>query len=120
VYDDEPELAGYDPGDGRPLRSPRLLLAMRLIVVVGLIALVLPGIITTVSVAAESAQASCKRWVGYEEPSSPGSNSVFEIFGAHGTGWQCYTSGMFGGDEFVVSLGIIPGMPVLPKQQSNS
>jgi hypothetical protein len=117
MHDDEPELAGYEPGDGRPLRSPHMLLAMRIVVVLGLVALVLPGIITTFMVASNSAQESCRRWVKYEIPGTSGSAASFELFGAHGTGWQCYTSGAFGGDRFIASLGLIPGPPKLPRQQ---
>jgi hypothetical protein len=117
MHDDEPELAGYEPGDGRPLRSPRLLLAMRVIVIVGVVGLVLPGILTTLHVAAVSAQEACRRWVAYASPEAPGSSARFELFGAGGIGWECYTRGAFGGDTHVASLGLIPGPPTLPRQQ---
>ena len=117
MQDDEPELAGYDPGDGRPLRSRRVLLVMRVVVILGLVALVLPGIITTLMVASNSAQESCRRWVSYEDPTATGSNATFEVLGGHGLGWQCYTQGAFGGDRFVASLGLIPGPPKIPTQQ---
>jgi hypothetical protein len=120
MQDDEPELAGYEPSDGRPLRSKRMLMAMRIVVVLGLTALVVPGIVTTLVVAANSAQEACKRWVAFEVPSSPGSVAHFEVFGSHGMGWTCYTSGAFGGDQFVASLGLIPGPPALPKNPSNA
>ena len=117
MYDDEPELLGYEPGDGRPLRSARMLAAMRFIVVLGLVALVLPGIVTTIMVDTRGAQAACKIWVRYEVPSAIGSSVQFEIFGSNGFGWQCYTRGSFGGDQFVASLGIIPGPPDLPSER---
>jgi hypothetical protein len=117
MHDDEPELAGYDPGDGRPLRSPHTVLVMRVVVVIGLACLVLPGIITTLSVASTAAKEECRRWVAYESPSSPGSRAQFELFGAGGMGWQCYTSGAFGGDTLVASMGLIPGPPALPNLQ---
>jgi hypothetical protein len=117
MHDDEPELAGYEPGDGRPLRSRSMLIAMRIVVVLGLIALVVPGIITTLMVASNSAQESCRRWVRYEDSSGAGSRVAFELMGPHGTGWQCYTSGAFGGDYFVASLGLIPGPPNIPRQR---
>jgi hypothetical protein len=116
MEDDEPELAGYVPSDGRPLRSRRGLMVMRVLVVIGLLALVLPGVITTFSVASETAREGCKLWVAYADPSSPGSNAVFEVFGGHGIGWQCYTRGAFGGDRFIASLGFIPGRPDIPTQ----
>jgi hypothetical protein len=117
MHDDEPELAGYDPGDGRPLRSRKVILVMRVIVVVGLLGLVVPQIFMTVSVAANSAQEACRRWVKYEVPGPSGSSARFEIFGAGGIGWNCYTQGAFGGDRLVAVLGLIPGPPQLPSVQ---
>jgi hypothetical protein len=114
IYDDEPELAGYEPIHGRPIRSGRMLAAMRIVVIVGLVALVFPGIVTTVMVASNSAQEACRLWVKYEVPSSPGWVAHFEVLGGHGVGWACYTKGAFGGDQFVASLGLIPGPPTLP------
>jgi hypothetical protein len=116
MQDDEPELAGYVPSDGKPLRSPHALMLMRVLVVIGLLALVLPSVITTFSVASDTARQSCRLWVAYADPSSPGSNAMFELFGGHGIGWQCYTRGAFGGDRFIASLGFIPGRPNIPTQ----
>ncbi len=113
--DDEPELAGYEPTGQRPLRSRRTLLIIRVLVVLGLIGLVLPGMLTTASVAGGTAQASCAVWVAYEEPSATGSEARFELFGPSGLGWECYTVGAFGGDRHVASLGLIPGAPSLPE-----
>ena len=116
MYDDEPELVGYDPGDGRPLRSPRMLLVMRIVVAVGIAWLVLPGVVGEVLLNARDAAESCKRWVRYENPTDSSTVS-FELTGAHGSGWQCYTaSSSFGGSQFVASLGWIPGPPQLPSR----
>lgn len=114
MQDDDPELAGYEPGDGRPLRSRRTTIGMRILVVIGLLGLVLPQIVTQISVAASSAKASCARWVAYENPGAPGSTTRFELFGPGLIGWECYTAGAFGGDQHVASLGLIPGPPALP------
>jgi hypothetical protein len=110
---DEPELAGYEPGDGRPLRGRRVIMMVRVVVVLGIIGLVLPGLITTVSVGAATAEEACAAWVAYEAPDSKRSNAVFELFGAGGPGWQCYSVGAFGGDRNVASLGLIPVSPKL-------
>ncbi|MBC7724898.1 MAG: hypothetical protein H7146_09145 [Burkholderiaceae bacterium] len=122
MTDEHPELTGYEPGDGRPLRSPHLLRAMRIIVIVGIVALILPGIITTISVGATTANTACANWVAFERPDATGSSARFEFFGPGGVGWQCYSVGAFGGDELVASLGIIPSgarLPV-PAPTSNS
>ena len=120
MSDEHPELTGYEPGDGRPLRSARLLLAMRIIVVVGIIALVLPGIVTTLSVGSATANRSCAQWVAFDRPDASGSSARFELFGPGGIGWQCYSVGAFGGDERVASLGIIPSGARLPIPVSNT
>lgn len=114
MTDEHPELMGYEPGDGRPLRSPHLLRAMRILVIVGIVALILPGIVTTVSVGATTANAACLNWVAYERPDASGADARFEFFGPGGIGWQCYSVGGFGGDELVASLGIIPSGARLP------
>jgi hypothetical protein len=115
-YDDEPELAGYVPHDSaRPLRSRRTVLAMRAIVIIGLLGFVLPAIATIVSVGKANAQESCRRWVAYEVPGSPGYEARFEVLGPSFIGWECYTSGAFGGDRLIASLGLIPGVPAIPR-----
>ena len=114
MTDEHPELMGYEPGDGRPLRSPHLLRAMRIIVIVGIIALVLPGLVTTISVGATTANTACRNWVAYERPDASGADARFELFGPGGIGWQCYSVGGFGGDDLVASLGIIPSGARLP------
>jgi hypothetical protein len=118
--DEQPELVGYVPSDGRPLRSHRILIVMRVVVVVGIVGLVLPGVIGEIMLNFRDAAESCKRWVSYEHPGDSSSAS-FELFGANGSGWQCYTAAdSFGGSQFVVSLGWIPGPPAIPSTPSSN
>jgi len=122
TYDDEPELAGYVPTEGAPRRR-RMRLALRIVVVVGIACLVLPGMLTTMSVASATAQDACNAWVAYEAPEAEGVSARFELFGAGGPGWQCYAMGAFGGDRNVASLGLIPISPILspvPKPGGNA
>jgi hypothetical protein len=112
--EEHPELAGYDPADDRPLGGRRRMVVIRAIVILGVVALVLPGIVTTISVSSATAEASCATWVRYAAPDASGSSARFEIFGAGGIGWECYTVGAFGGDRHVASLGLIPGDAKLP------
>ena len=113
---DEPELVGYVPGDGRPLRSRRMLITMRVVVIIGIVALIVPGVVGTLMINARDAAQACKLWVKYEHPGMASSTS-FELLGAHGSGWQCYTSAAsFGGSQFVTSLGWIPGPPMFPSK----
>lgn len=109
--DDEPELTGYVPASERPLRNPRVLLVMRVIVIVGIGCLILPGILTTATVAASTAHEACVAWVRYEDPGSAEASARFEFFGPGGVGWQCYAVGGFGGDRQVAFLGLIPISP---------
>lgn len=113
--EEHPELAGYDPSDDRPLPTrKRRMFIMRIIVIVGVIALVLPGIVTTMSVGSATAEAACATWVRYLAPDARASSARFELFGAGGIGWECYGSDAFGGDRHVASLGLIPARPQLP------
>ena len=118
-YEDHPELVGYEAGDGRPLRSRRMIVATRLIVVLALVALIVPEIVTQVMVVSNAAQESCRRWVRYEDPGA-GHNVTFELFGQGGVGWQCYAVGGFGGGKYIAPLGLIPGTPVFPSQRGTN
>jgi hypothetical protein len=113
-HEDEPELAGYVPHDERPLHSRRRTLIFRVVVIIGVLSLILPGFVTSLSVASATANRSCAIWVHYAAPDAAGSEARFEVFGPGGIGWECYSVGAFGGDRHVVSLGLIPGEPRLP------
>lgn len=120
TYDDEPELAGYVPTEGAPRRR-RMRVVLRIVVIVGIACLVLPGMLTTMSVAAATAQEACNAWVAYEAPEATAASARFELFAATGPGWECYTVGAFGGDRHVASLGLIPISPTLsPVPQSGN
>jgi hypothetical protein len=111
VSNENPELAGYEPYAGKPLRSRRLMWVMRLIVIVGVVSLVLPGIYTTVSVGASNAERACAFRVAQADPSAAGSEARFEVFGPGGLGYECYLLDPFNGDQHVYSLGLIPVAP---------
>ena len=117
-HDDEPELAGYEDDDERPLRSHRRSRVLRAIVILGLISLILPGLVTTVSVATATANAACAALVRHSVPDASGYSARFQLFGDGGIGWQCYSVGAFGGDRHVASLGLIPGTPPPPPRRN--
>lgn len=119
-YEMEPELAGYVPTEGVPRRR-RMLLGMRVVVILGIACLVLPGILTTWSVASSTAQTTCAAWVRYEAPGATGTRAQFEVMGAGGIGWECYATGGLEGARHVASLGLIPISPKLsPVPGANS
>ena len=120
--DDEPELAGYQPHDEqRPLRSPHLVTVMRVVVVVGLIGLLLPGILVTASTASATANRTCSIYAAYYAPEAVDFSARFELVSAAGMGWNCYAV-EFGGEELLLrSMGIIPGGPrISPVTTENS
>ena len=118
----EPELAGYVPTEGDPRRR-RILLVMRVVVIVGIACLILPGVMISVNVATSTAHSECLAWVRYEAPDATGAMARFEVFGAGGLGWECYATGGFQGTHHVASLGLIPVSPSLspvPRNGSSS
>lgn len=118
-YDDEPELAGYQPHQ-RPLRSPRLVTAIRVVVVIGLVGLLLPGVLLTMNTANSTAQRSCAAYTDYYAPEAVRFSVRFELASASGMGWNCYAV-QFGGQEVLLAaLGIIPGGPRLPSAPTES
>ena len=112
-YDDEPELAGYEPHD-RPLRSPRLVTAIRVVVVIGLVGLILPGILITMNTANRTAQNTCSVYTAFYAPGAMSFSVRFELVGPAGVGWNCYAVNFGGGEILVKALGLIPGGPRLP------
>lgn len=111
---DEPELTGYQPHGDKPLHSRHILTVMRVVIVIGLIGLVLPGIIVTIGTANQTATSTCATYVQYYAPEAVGFSARFELVSAAGLGWNCYAEQFGGGEVLVQSLGLIPGGPRLP------
>ncbi|MEQ1735673.1 MAG: hypothetical protein ABL886_04635 [Rhodoglobus sp.] len=111
MTDDDPrELADYEPGDARPLRSETRRRVMRIMVLLGLTGLVLPGVLVTIGTQISTADAACRFVVGTTDPEAIDAVARFELAGADGPGWYCY-SVRFGGAEILLrSLGLIPGL----------
>lgn len=108
-HDDEhPELAGFEPGDGRPLRHPMTVRLMRVVIVLALVGLVLPGVVVTVGVQQATASRSCAALVA---ANADGADPVprFEVLGPAGPSWYCYARTFDGNDVLLASLGLIPG-----------
>ena len=110
MSNEHPELSGYEPTDSaRPLRGRRMVLLMRITVLLGLVALVVPGVLTTLSIASATAARACAAAVSRYYPLSEGFDARFELSGAGGLGWQCYAIDQNERQTFVTPLGIIPG-----------
>ena len=117
---EHPELAGYEPHDSaRPLRSRRRLLVMRLAVLLGLVALIVPGILTSLQIASATAANACSVAVAHYSPLAEGSSARFDLAGPGGFGWQCYAIDVHEREAWVIALGLIPrapgfGPPIVP------
>lgn len=104
--DDPPELRGYVPSEGRPLRHPATLHVMRVVILLGIAGLVVPGLYATIALQARTAGILCERAVRSLE-AEPAAR--FELAGPAGPSWYCYAR-EFGGHEVLLgSLGLIPG-----------
>jgi hypothetical protein len=115
VTSNYPELDGYEPSDGRPLPSQRMLKPMRFLVIIGVIALVLPGILVTISTATHTADVSCSIVVVRDAPYAMGATARFELVGPEGPSWYCYAEVRDEPDVRVAALGLIPGAPPPPQ-----
>jgi hypothetical protein len=117
---EHPELSGYEPNDSdRPLRGRRMVLLLRIVVVLGLVALVVPGILTSLSIASATAARACTQAVARYYPFAEGIDARFDLAGPGGFGWQCYAIDQNERSTFVLPLGIIPG-PFRPPATSVS
>jgi hypothetical protein len=105
-----PELAEYDPEESRPVHSATRTRVMRVMVVLGLVGLLLPGLLVTVSTQLSTADAACRIVVAASAPDSVGAVARFELTGADGPGWYCYAQRFGGGEILLRSLGLIPGL----------
>ena len=113
--DEHPELSGYEPLDAdRPLRSARTLTIMRVVVVLGLVALVVPGILTSVQVATTTAMNACRAATARYYPIAVDFDARFELSGPGGFGWQCYAIDLNERETYVVPVGIILSAPRAP------
>lgn len=110
TFEDHPELTEYEPSD-RPLHGRRRRLATRLFVIVALIALLLPGIILTMSIQTDTATYTCSVYARHYQPDAVTSSARFELFAPAGPGWQCYALNTEGDTTFVAPLGLIPSAP---------
>jgi hypothetical protein len=115
MSDDEyhPELAEYVPGEGRSLRHPLAVKVMRVVIVIAVVSLILPGVIYTISVQVGTAGAACRIVVSATAPDSV-PDARLQLWGGNGPGWYCYARGFDGTEVMLCSLGMIPGLMYRP------
>ncbi|MDP3209254.1 MAG: hypothetical protein Q8M65_08895, partial [Rhodoglobus sp.] len=98
----------------RPLRGARFRLVMRVVVVLGLVGLIVPGILVAAGTANATAQRTCAVYTNYFAPDAVNFSTRFELFSPAGMGWNCYAISFGGKQVLVASLGLIPGGARLP------
>ncbi|MGV8851511.1 MAG: hypothetical protein ACOH1M_02950 [Rhodoglobus sp.] len=119
-YEDNPELSGYEPHGQRPLRSRTFIWVMRVVVVLGLIGLVLPGIVSAAGTANNTANRTCATYTEYLAPQAVSYDIRFELSGDGEPGWKCYAIAFNGSETLLRSLGLIPGPAVLPRSPADN
>jgi hypothetical protein len=104
--DDPPELRGYVPSEGRPLRHPMTLRVMRVTIVVGILGLIVPGVYATIALQARTAGLICANATAAIDAEPV---VRFALAGPAGPSWYCYAR-EFGGHEVLLgAMGLIPG-----------
>ena len=119
-YEDNPELSGYEPHRERPLRSRAFIWVMRVVVVLGLIGLVVPGIVSAVGTANNTATRTCGVYTEYLAPQAVSYDIRFELFGQGEPGWKCYSIAFNGTETLLRSMGLIPGPAVIPTSPADN
>ncbi len=116
MTDDEyhPELAGYVPREGGSVRHPLTIKVMRVVIVIGVLALVLPGVIYTLGVQIQTADAACGIVVRAGDAEAVGAVARFQVWGGNGPGWYCYAKAFDGSELMLHALGLIPGLTYQP------
>ncbi|MBH0131144.1 hypothetical protein [Salinibacterium sp. NK8237] len=118
--EEHPELDGYEPHNERPLRSRTFVWVMRVVVVLGLIGLVVPGIVSAAATADNTANRTCATYVQYLAPQAVSYSVRFELTGDGDPGWKCYAIAFNGGETLLRSLGLIPGPAVIPTSPADN
>lgn len=113
MSNEHPELSGYEPFENKPRRSKRRMTVLRIIVLVAVVALVLPGLFTTITVGTNNAERACAYRAATIEPGTA-SDARFELFGPGGLGWECYAIDRVGDEHHIDSMGLIPAAPGAP------
>lgn len=106
------ELADYEPGEARRRPGERAQRLMRVVVVIAIVALVLPGVLISISTASRTAEVACRIVTGAAAPEAV-PEARFDLVGPEGPGWYCYAT-EFGGREVQLRfLGFIPEVRVV-------
>ncbi|MFC5500901.1 hypothetical protein ACFPJ4_01460 [Lysinimonas soli] len=109
-----PELAEYVPGRGSSLRHPVARRVLRIVIVIGIAGLILPGVISTIGMQVQTADAACRIVVAARDPQAVAAEVRLEAWGSNGPGWYCYARAFDGTEIMLRPLGLIPGLSYRP------
>jgi hypothetical protein len=115
THDDiPPELSGeWDDDSPGPSRMDRRRRILKMVGIIALASLVLPGFLVTWSTSNATARVACDIAVRYYAPAAVSSQARFELLPLDTLGWVCHAQMADGFTLRVASLGPIPGQPVL-------
>jgi hypothetical protein len=109
-----PELSDeWDDEPTGPSPLHRRTRVMKIVGIIALVSMVLPGVLVTWSTSRASANAACAIAVAYYAPAAQRWQASFDVLPSRNIGWNCY---VYSDDGFVLRvahLGIIPGVPTL-------
>lgn len=100
------------PGDETTSPWERRRRVMRIVALVTMIAMVVPGALTSWAIAQSTAERSCRIAVDYYANERTPSRVAFELGSPDTLGWNCYAIAPTG-EVRVALLGLIPGPPRL-------
>jgi len=108
--DEQPYSRGAD--DETPTPWDRRRRVMRIVALVTMIAMVVPGALTSWAIAQSTAERSCRIAVDFYANERTTSRVAFELGSPDTLGWNCYALAPTG-EVRVALLGLIPGPPRL-------
>jgi len=109
-----PELSDeWDDEPSGPSRMEKRARLMKIIGIVALVSMVLPGVLVTWTTSRATAHAACGIAVAYYAPTAPRWQASFDVLPLQNIGWNCYAYTDDGFTLRVAHLGIIPGVPTL-------
>ncbi len=109
-----PELSGeWEDSSEGPSRMEKRARVLKIIGIIALVSMVLPGVLVTWSTSRATANAACAIAVAYYAPTAPRWQASFDLLPLQNIGWNCYAATDDGFVLRVAHLGIIPGVPPL-------
>lgn len=105
-----PELAS---DDDRPLRSERRRKILRVVALVSMGLLVVPGAIGTIVQTQFNARYACELARTVVAPGAQSSTARFELFPLSSAGWHCFANFYDGSSVRIATFGPIPGLPTM-------